>query len=47
MSKDNGKSVEAYYRSLTHEEKAELKYYLEEELEPMTEYYEDFKEITR
>ena len=43
MSKDNGKSVEAYYRSLTHEEKAELKYYLEEELEPMTEYYEDFK----
>jgi len=35
MSKDNGKSVEAYYRSLTHEEKAELKYYLEEELEPM------------
>jgi len=43
MSRDNGKSVESYYRSLTHEEKAELKYYLEEELEPMTEYYEDFK----
>ena len=45
MARDNGKTVESYYRGLTAEEKEkDVKYYLEEELEPMADYYKKFKE---
>ena len=45
MAVDNGKTVESYYRGLTAEEKEkDVKYYLEEELEPMADYYKKFKE---
>jgi superfamily I DNA/RNA helicase len=45
MARDNGKTVESYYRGLTAEEREkDVKYYLEEELEPMADYYKKFKE---
>lgn len=45
LAADNGKTMEDYYRSLTPEEKEkDVRYYLEEELEPMANYYKKFKE---
>ena len=45
MSKDNGKSVEAYYRSLIRRKRKKISF--KRRTRTYDEYYEDFKEVTR